>query len=586
MVKAKEIQSGQTVELKFKVKAIPKSNTDNNYIESDESEYSNKFYYSSSSIVKINTPTDVSIDDDYNAIWTAPEGTNYYWLIFNINGKDQSLDGEPVFLNKSTEYSYGNTENGIFKANIEKAISSFYSEMVKTKEIQAGQTVELKFKVKAEPNKNNNYIESNLSTYSNIFYFNCDGSTKIDNITLFPNKPIIAVGKSIYIGKTIKPNNAIYEKINWSTSDSSVVSINNMGQITGLKKGKATITAKINNATQNADVCVYDIGSNIKNSDESSSIINEANDVIEAITKNEDISNTDIIDKESVLNEIEQAAQDGDMFSVNIKYDEKNATNYNKIKDIIDSRHEEYNIAGGNDIRIAISHTDDKGSEHHIANITELEKEINVEFDIPNDIPALDKTKKREFKLIRLHNDNIEDVDFEIRNGKVDTSSDKFSDFVLLYKDIDLPTFNLSGTITSYNYETDDIIVKLYRNNDTEVFDEKIVKGNSTNYSFENVPAGDYVVELTKNNHVSRNYAITLENSNLNLDTKICLIGDINEDGKVNIKDWNKLYEQINETGNIKDYSLLCADVNNDGKINVKDLNRLYEHISEVNPLF
>ena len=45
------------------------------------------------------------------------------------------------------------------------------------------------------------------------------------------------------------------------------------------------------------------------------------------------------------------------------------------------------------------------------------------------------------------------------------------------------------------------------------------------------------------------------------------------------------MYEHINETSEIKDYSLLCADVNNDGKVNIKDWNRLYDHITEVNPL-
>ena len=70
------------------------------------------------------------------------------------------------------------------------------------------------------------------------------------------------------------------------------------------------------------------------------------------------------------------------------------------------------------------------------------------------------------------------------------------------------------------------------------------------------------------------------------MNTKICLIGDINEDGKVNGKDWNRLYEHINETNEIIDYALLCADANKDGKVNGKDWNRLYEHINETNLLW
>lgn len=61
--------------------------------------------------------------------------------------------------------------------------------------------------------------------------------------------------------------------------------------------------------------------------------------------------------------------------------------------------------------------------------------------------------------------------------------------------------------------------------------------------------------------------------------------GDINGDGKINIKDWNMLYAYINETMKLSSEALQRADVNEDGKINVKDLNRLYEHVTEVNPL-
>ena len=63
------------------------------------------------------------------------------------------------------------------------------------------------------------------------------------------------------------------------------------------------------------------------------------------------------------------------------------------------------------------------------------------------------------------------------------------------------------------------------------------------------------------------------------------LKGDVNGDGKINIKDWNILYAYINETITLSSEELQRADVNEDGKINVKDLNRLYEHITETNPL-
>ena len=69
-------------------------------------------------------------------------------------------------------------------------------------------------------------------------------------------------------------------------------------------------------------------------------------------------------------------------------------------------------------------------------------------------------------------------------------------------------------------------------------------------------------------------------------EAKICPIGDVTGDGKVNMKDWSRLYDHISETNPLEDYNLLCADVTGDGKVNMKDWSRLYEHLSEVNPLW
>lgn len=67
--------------------------------------------------------------------------------------------------------------------------------------------------------------------------------------------------------------------------------------------------------------------------------------------------------------------------------------------------------------------------------------------------------------------------------------------------------------------------------------------------------------------------------------SKDAVVADINGDGKINIQDWNMLYEYIKETITLSDEELQRADVNGDGKVNIKDWNRLYDHITEVNPL-
>ena len=85
--------------------------------------------------------------------------------------------------------------------------------------------------------------------------------------------------------------------------------------------------------------------------------------------------------------------------------------------------------------------------------------------------------------------------------------------------------------------------------------------------------------------YINDNYTDIFGENTLVIDEDY-VIGDINGDGKVNIKDWNKLYNHINETEILEGYQLICADINKDGKVNIKDWNRMYDHITEVNPLW
>ena len=142
----------------------------------------------------------------------------------------------------------------------------------------------------------------------------------------------------------------------------------------------------------------------------------------------------------------------------------------------------------------------------------------------------------------------------------------------------------ISSSLECSGNENDITTIQLINNNE-EVFKLELT-GNTKEFTVPSIEQGEYILRISKDNHVTREYSITADNSNIDLDTKICLIGDSNNDGKVNGKDWNRLYEHINETNEITDYELLCADVNKDGKVNGKDWNRLYEHITEVNPLF
>ena len=153
----------------------------------------------------------------------------------------------------------------------------------------------------------------------------------------------------------------------------------------------------------------------------------------------------------------------------------------------------------------------------------------------------------------------------------------------LSYVAAEAPEYTVSGTITSFGSATDDVTVELLQ--DGVVVYSTVVTGKTAAYAITDVAIGSYTLKISKNAHVALELAVTVE-ADVAQDAKICLVGDANCDGKVNMKDWSRLYDHIGETDELTDYNLLCADTNRDGKVNMKDWSRLYDHISETNPLW
>lgn len=150
-------------------------------------------------------------------------------------------------------------------------------------------------------------------------------------------------------------------------------------------------------------------------------------------------------------------------------------------------------------------------------------------------------------------------------------------------EEIDILKYSISGEIESFLNEENAINIKLVKNDNSEKIYENDITGNNVSYSINEIPAGTYKLYIEKMNHISKEYSITIDNESIVLNVKICPLGDINEDGKINVKDWNRLYEHIMGIQNFSDEELVRADINKDGKANVKDWNRMYEHIMGIN---
>ena len=100
-------------------------------------------------------------------------------------------------------------------------------------------------------------------------------------------------------------------------------------------------------------------------------------------------------------------------------------------------------------------------------------------------------------------------------------------------------------------------------------------------YDIPEVAAGTYTVQVSKKNHVTREYTVTVGAENVTQDVEIWLLGDVNGDGTINAKDKKIIYGHINDSSTeLTGYIFDVGDVNKDGAINAKDKKLIFGHIS------
>lgn len=148
--------------------------------------------------------------------------------------------------------------------------------------------------------------------------------------------------------------------------------------------------------------------------------------------------------------------------------------------------------------------------------------------------------------------------------------------------------FTVSGTIKSYGSASEAVTVTLTKQGETTPTLTDTLTGASgsvpysQNYSFPAVPAGDYTLKVEKKGHVTREYAIAVASDPVMQDVKICLLGDVDGNGSVNMVDYIKVRQHAQSVSFLTDYALACADVNGDGNVNMVDYIKVRQHAQNI----
>ena len=155
--------------------------------------------------------------------------------------------------------------------------------------------------------------------------------------------------------------------------------------------------------------------------------------------------------------------------------------------------------------------------------------------------------------------------------------------------------YTVTGNVTSYLDTDEDITVQLLLEDDTVAYSVIVdsytevsasKKEYTSAFTIPDVVDGTYRLVVSKANHVTREYVVTVEGGAITQDVKIHLKGDITGDGKVNILDVNKANLHFKKKSELTGYELLCGNVAGDSKVNILDVNKLNLHFKNKSKLW
>lgn len=90
-------------------------------------------------------------------------------------------------------------------------------------------------------------------------------TVEVENISIKNTEKEVNIGNNLKLEATIVPENATNKSIIWSSSDESIAKVDEQGNVTPIKVGTVTITAKSNNQkTSSIDIKINQLPENIK----------------------------------------------------------------------------------------------------------------------------------------------------------------------------------------------------------------------------------------------------------------------------------------------------------------------------------
>ena len=152
----------------------------------------------------------------------------------------------------------------------------------------------------------------------------------------------------------------------------------------------------------------------------------------------------------------------------------------------------------------------------------------------------------------------------------------------------------VSGTYTSFtsgDSASKVVTIELILEGQTEAAYSFVSDGtaDSGTWSIEGVAPGTYTVKVSKEDHVTREYDLTVGEENVtDMNVEIWLLGDMNGDGLANAVDYGNVLRQVKFSDQpiLTDYNRQCADIDADGDIDFWDYLNILWHMKGTKSLW
>lgn len=196
---------------------------------------------------------------------------------------------------------------------------------------------------------------------------------------------------------------------------------------------------------------------------------------------------------------------------------------------------------------------------------------------------------------VEAEDGRINNTAFTLKLDGIDTPlSTSQAQGVYTFPETEIVGYGVSGNVESFHSGTDEVTIQLIEQGQSEPAYETIVSGGTqdgnkytASYSFSDVPTGTYTMKVMKQNHVTREYTITVGTEAVTQDVKIHLKGDVNGDGKITTGDSARANSHARNVVLLTGYELQCADVvGTDGTVTTGDAARINAHVKETAKLW